>query len=243
MHKINLQRFAVFPVHGNTFKVGRVGRSSVGADMVTIKDIETFEPAIDGNIEEWNPMDMLGWVRRMKTGNSLSITLNGKRNHGDPGNDYVAGTALLTGSSVETVFEWTMPSGAVLTMNCIVNATSFGGGDSTAVNALEVEIMSDGIPTLTETALGVLTFVCSDHATAGATQIASVSPVLGGSNNYKYKINGGIPAYGTILDATWVNYTLAAAIPVNNGNMVTLVEVVTATSAAVKGGQSVAIVT
>lgn len=240
--EINLQRFAVFPVHGNTFKIGIAGRTSTAGDMKTIKDMETFEPSIDGNIEEWNAMDMLGWVRRMKTGNSLGITLNGKRNYGDAGNDYVAGLALLMGSSVESIFEWTMSDGSVLTMNCIVNVTTFAGGDATNIDSLEIEVLSDGIPTVVETDLALLTFVCTDHLTAGATQIASVSPVLTGGNSYVYKINGGLPAYGTVLDATWAAYTLADPIPVVHGNIVTLVEI-SGAGAALKGGQSAAVVT
>lgn len=242
MYKINLQRFAVFPVHGNTFKIGVMGRASVANDMKTVKDIETFEPALDGGVEEWNPMDAGGWVRRMKTASSLSLTLSGKRNYGDIGNDYLAKLALLVGLSVETILEWTMANGSVLTMNCIVNVSTFAGGDSTSVDALEVEIMSDGVPTLVDTALAPLTFVTSDHLTAGATQIASVSPVLTGGNSYKYKINGGLPAFDSVPDATWAAYVLAAAIPVVHGNMITLVEV-DGTGKAKKGGQSVAIVT
>ena len=151
--KLNIQKFAAYPVHTNVFKIGTAGRASVApGDMVVIKDIETFEPAIDGNVEEWTPMDTEGWIRRMKTGNSLTITLSGKRNEGDPGNDYVAEAAFGMGSSVESIFEWTLPNGMKISMPCIVNTTTFGGGDSTNVAALEVEIMSDGKPTITPAA-------------------------------------------------------------------------------------------
>lgn len=238
---INIQRFAVYPVYGNTFKIGTSGRSSTGGQLVTVKDIETFEPKIDGNIEEWTPMDTSGWIRRLKTGNSLTITLTGKRNYGDAGNDYLAGLSVLTGTSVESVLEWTLPNGGVLTIPCTVNVTSFGGGDATAADGLEVEILSDGLPTYSFSALAALTFVCTDHATAGATQIASVSPVLTGGNSYKYKVNGALPAYDQILDSTWVAYTIAAAIPVNNGNIITLVEI-DGTNHAIKGGSSAAVV-
>lgn len=136
----------VFPVHNNIFKVGVKGRASTSSDMKTIKDLENFAPAIDGNTEEWSSMDQGGWTRRAVTGKSLSFSFSGKRNYGDPGNDYVAGLMLGTGQEVETIFEWTMPSGAKLTMDCVINLTTPAGGDSTNIDGLEFELLSDGKP-------------------------------------------------------------------------------------------------
>ncbi|MBY9082383.1 hypothetical protein KIH86_13860 [Paenibacillus sp. HN-1] len=143
----------VFPVHNNIFKVGINGRASVApADMVTVKDLENFAPSIDGNTEEWSPMDQAGWTRRAVTGKALSFSFSGKRNYGDPGNDYVAGLAYETGQGVESKFEWTMPSGAKLAMDCIINVTTPAGGDSTNIDGLEFELLSDGKPTFTPAA-------------------------------------------------------------------------------------------
>ncbi|SLJ92698.1 MULTISPECIES: phage tail tube protein [unclassified Paenibacillus] len=136
----------VFPVHNNIFKVGIKGRESTDTDMKTIKDLENFAPAIDGNTEEWSAMDQGGWTRRAVTGKSLSFSFSGKRNYGDPGNDYVAGLLLGTGQEVETIFEWTMPSGAKLTMDCVINLTTPAGGDATNIDGLEFELLSDGKP-------------------------------------------------------------------------------------------------
>ena len=137
----------VFPVHNNKFKVATDGR--LGATLVTIKDLETFSPCIDANTEEWTPMDTEGWMRRAVTGKALTFAFSGKRNYGDPGNDYIAGLLLGTGQSVESTFEWEMPSGAKLEMDCIVNITTPGGGDSTNIDNLEFEILSDGLPVFT----------------------------------------------------------------------------------------------
>ena len=151
MFKLNLQLFAgesgVFPVHNNKFNVATDGRA--GATLVPIKDLETFQLSIDGNVEEWTPMDQEGWVRRAVTGKGLTISFSGKRHYGDPGNDYIANTILETGQGVESKFEWELPSGAKLTMDCIINLTSPGGGDSTNIDALEFEILSDGRPEFT----------------------------------------------------------------------------------------------
>ena len=153
MFKLNLQLFAgtgVFPVHNNKFKIGIKGRESIEpTDMVTIKDLTTFSPSIDGNTEEWYPMDQEGWVRRAVTGKALGFTFSGKRCYGDPGNDYIASLLIGTGQSVESKFEWEFPSGANLTMDCVINITTPAGGDSTDIDNLEFEVLSDGKPTFT----------------------------------------------------------------------------------------------
>lgn len=140
----------VYPVHNNQFKIATDGRA--GATMVVIKDLETFSPGIDANTEEWTPMDQEGWIRRAVTGKGLTIGFSGKRNYGDPGNDYVAGLLLETGQGVETKFEWIMPSGAKLELDVVVNLTTPAGGDSTNIDTLEFEILSDGKPTFTPAA-------------------------------------------------------------------------------------------
>lgn len=144
----------VYPVFNNEFKIGTKGIESTSQEMVTIADLETFSVSIDNNIEEWTPMTTEGWVRRLQTGKGFSISLNGKRNIGDAGNDYVASKMFATGRDVETKFEWTMPSGLKVEFDCVLNISS-AGGDSTNVDVLEFEVMSNGKPTVTEPSSGV----------------------------------------------------------------------------------------
>lgn len=139
----------VYPVFNNEFKIGTNGTESTTEEMVTIADLETFSVSIDNNIEEWTPMTTEGWVRRLQTGKGFSISLNGKRNIGDTGNDYVASKMFATGRDVETKFEWTMPSGLKVEFDCIINISS-AGGDSIDVDVLEFEVMSNGKPKVTE---------------------------------------------------------------------------------------------
>ena len=139
----------VYPVFNNEFKIGTKGMESTTEDMVSIADLETFSVSIDNNIEEWTPMTTEGWVRRLQTGKGFSISLNGKRNIGDAGNDYIASKMFATGRDVETKFEWTMPSGLKVEFDCVLNISS-AGGDSTNVDVLEFEAMSNGKPTVTE---------------------------------------------------------------------------------------------
>ncbi len=81
----------VFPVFDNVFKVGKAGRSSEAADMVTVAEMESFSVSIDGNVEEWKPMEAEGWTKRMTAGKALTISLSGKLCPSDPGNAYIAG--------------------------------------------------------------------------------------------------------------------------------------------------------
>lgn len=138
----------VFPVFENVFKVGTAGSSSASTDMKTVADLTSFSVSIDGNVQEWTPMTTEGWVRRLMTGKGITITLSGKRNVGDAGNDYVAGLFMSTGAAAETKFEWDFPNGDKLEMDVVVNVTALGG-ESTDVDVLEFNVMSNGKPTYT----------------------------------------------------------------------------------------------
>lgn len=136
----------VYPCYENQFKVG--GSSST--DAKTIADMETFSVSFDNNIEEWTPFDAEGWTRRLQTGQSITISISGKRNVGDAGNDLIAGLVGKGGQDVEKYFEWTFPDGSKIAMaKAVINITNVGGGDSTNVGALEFDVMSNGKPTFT----------------------------------------------------------------------------------------------
>lgn len=134
----------VFPCYENQFKV------KSGSTYVTIADCETFEVAFDNNVEEWTPFESEGWVRRLMTGKGVTITVSGKRNIGDAGNNYIASLAFENGRDAEVDFQWTFPDGTVVEFTgAPINVTALGSGDSTAVAPLEFEIMSNGKPTVT----------------------------------------------------------------------------------------------
>ncbi|WP_300382640.1 hypothetical protein [Clostridium sp.] len=140
----------VFPVYNLVFKIGKKGKASTTpADMVSIADMETFSISIDGTVEEWTPMTTNGWARALMTGKKFSIGLNGKRNVGDPGNDYVAETAWKDGLDCSTKGEILFPDGAKLEFDCVINVKNVGGGDSTNVAPLEFDMQGDGKPTYT----------------------------------------------------------------------------------------------
>ena len=134
----------VFPCYDGQFQI------KVGQDFSDIADMETFSISIDNGIEEWNPYNEEGWTRRLMTAKSITISLSGKRNVGDTGNDAVAGYAFKNGRDAEADFKINFKNGDSITLtNAIVSVTAYEYGDSTNVAPLEFEVQSNGKPTIT----------------------------------------------------------------------------------------------
>ena len=145
----------VYPVYDNVFKIGTKGRASTApGDMVQIAEMVNFSITVDGGVEEWNPLEGRGWVNRMVTSKSVTISVSGKLCQSDPGNAYVAGLAWKSGTDCDSKFEWDFPNGDKLAFDCAVNVTAIGGGDGTGIATLEFDIMSRGTPTYTPASEG-----------------------------------------------------------------------------------------
>ena len=147
----------VNPVNTIKFGVCTSGRSASdtasSVSTTVVKDAESLGISFDNGIEEWNPMDQEGWVRRLMTSKSMSISMGGKRNYGDPGNDYIAGLAYKNGQDCNSWFSIIFPNLDQLIIPVVISVTS-NGGDSTAPDALEWEAQSDGKPTYIEYVAG-----------------------------------------------------------------------------------------
>lgn len=136
----------VYPCYENQFKIGAAGSQTLN----TIADMESFSVSFDDGVEEWTPFESEGWVRRLKTAKGITISVSGKRNVGDTGNDFVAGLAFANGRAAEADFDWTFPDGTIVKFsNAVINITALGSSDSTAVAPLEFDVMSNGKPTVT----------------------------------------------------------------------------------------------
>lgn len=135
----------VFPCYENQFKAG-----ADKASANPIADMETFSVKFDNGVEEWTPFDTEGWVRRLLTAKGITISVSGKRNIGDKGNDFVAGKTFSNGRDAEGYFEWTFPDGTTVSWDeAVFNVTNTGSGKSTEVGPLEFDVMSNGKPTVT----------------------------------------------------------------------------------------------
>lgn len=139
----------VYPCYENQFQIDTAASGSTAA-MKDIADCESFSVSFDNGVEEWTPFNTEGWTRRLMTAKSVTISVTGKRNVGDEGNDAVAGLAFKNGRDVEKDFQWTFPDGTTVKFtSAVISVTNVGAGDSTAVGPLEFEVMSNGKPTAT----------------------------------------------------------------------------------------------
>lgn len=179
----------VFPVYNLGFKIGTKGLASTDADMKTIADVENFGIKIDGKAEDWTPMDTAGWARALMTSKAFSVSCKGKRNVGDPGNDYIAETAWADGLNCSTKGEIDFPDGAKLNFNCVVDVTNVGGDDSTKVAPLEFELKGDGKPTYTPAVAATALSISSSNPENNAVGVAvGVHPAITFNNAlYSYE--------------------------------------------------------
>ena len=139
----------VYPCYENQFQIN-TATGSTSATMKSIADCETFSVSFDNGVEEWHPFDTEGWVRRLMTAKSVTISVTAKRNVGDDGNDAVAALTWKNGRDCEKDFQWTFPDGTIVKLaNAVINVKNLGAGESTAVAPLEFDIMSNGKPDVT----------------------------------------------------------------------------------------------
>ena len=135
----------VYPVLDNKFKAGAAKESAT-----VIADMEQFSLSISNGVETWAPMDTEGWQRALMTAKAITISMSGKRNIGDAGNDFVAGKVFKNGHDAEGYFEWELPDGTTIVWtNAVFDVKNMGGGDSTNVAPLEFDVISNGKPTVT----------------------------------------------------------------------------------------------
>lgn len=197
-----VQPAGVFAVSDYGFKIGPAGAAR--NQLMTVKDTETLQPKVKSTIKNWNPMDQGGWERNLVTGKSMSMDMKGKRNYGDPGNDFIAGKLLSIGQDCNSVLEIDFPNGDAVLCNGLIDITSPFGGASTDADALEWSYVVDGKPTYipagSETAL---TF--SSVPVANATGVAiTASPTLTFSNALSDYSN---VAFVKALDGSGVTFT------------------------------------
>lgn len=140
----------VFPVHNNKFEVQTVAGSP--GTFAEIANLEGFAPAFEANVEEWYAMEQEGWASALKTGMKWSLSLKGKRTVGDAGNDYLAGKKFSMGQDANVVIRWTLPTGTTIVQEMVCDVKNDGGGDTTNVGNLEVDLTSTGKPTVTPAA-------------------------------------------------------------------------------------------
>ena len=90
------------------------------------------------------------------TAKSVTITVSGKRNVGDDGNDFISGLSFANGQSAQAGFQWILPNGSTTTTvtfdDAVINVTNMNTGEAADVGPLEWEMLSNGKPTYTPVA-------------------------------------------------------------------------------------------
>lgn len=147
-----MSRTGVYPCHENQFQIDTAASGETAA-LKSIAECVSFSVSFDNGVEEWNPFDQQGWVRRLLTAKGFTISVTAKRHIGDDGNDAVAALAWKNGRDAEKDFQWTFPDGTTVKVtDAVINVKNIGSGDSTAVAPLEFDVMSNGKPVVTPAA-------------------------------------------------------------------------------------------
>lgn len=152
---MNIQKFAgangatgVVPCYEGMFKLGADKTSAT-----TISDMESCSFSFDNGVEEWYAYGQEGWVNRLPTAKSVTISIKGKRCIGDTGNDYVAGKAFKNGQNAMGYFAIVFPDGTEVSWEkAVFSVTALNAADSTNAAPLEFDVMSNGKPTITPAA-------------------------------------------------------------------------------------------
>lgn len=144
----------VIPVYDIAFNItpngveplARFTEQEIASKFFAIAELETMTPSVDGNVEEWNPLEAQGWIRRMMTGKSLTLAMAGKRHEGDPGNDMIAELATQTGVGVKRTVLIVFPNKDQLAFDAVLNVGQSFGGDAINVSGIGFSVMSTGTP-------------------------------------------------------------------------------------------------
>ena len=135
----------VYPCYENQFKCGATKETAT-----TPSELESFSVSIDNGVEEWTPFTAEGWKSALQTAKGMTISVTGKRDIGNAGNDFVAGKAFVNGQAAYGYFCWTLPDGTTVEWDkAVYSVTNISAGDSTAVGPLEFDIISNGKPRIT----------------------------------------------------------------------------------------------
>jgi len=135
---------AAYAVHELTVEINNTGET-----YVAIGGLESVAININGEVRDWNEFGYDGWKSRLLTGKDIELAFSGKRIEGDTGNDYITSLVDEIGTGANTNIRITWPNGDILSMACVVNVTSYGGGASLDVGQLEFSCLSNRVPTFT----------------------------------------------------------------------------------------------
>ncbi|MCQ2484756.1 MAG: hypothetical protein MJ168_05420 [Clostridia bacterium] len=119
------------------------------ANYAEIADFETAKLSIDTNVETWYSIKDDGWQNALATAKAFSMSMEGKRSIGDPGNDYIAGLAFKNGRDLNTSVKLTFPDNSTFEGNVVCAVNNFGVDSATTVGPLAAALTGRGKPKFT----------------------------------------------------------------------------------------------
>lgn len=135
----------VYPCYENQFKVGPSKEEATSPS-----ELDNFSVSFSNGVETWNPFTSEGWQSALQTAKSITISVSGKRDIGNTGNDFVASKMMANGQQAYGYFCWILPDGTQVEWEkAVYDVKNVGGGGSTDVAALEFDVISNGKPTVT----------------------------------------------------------------------------------------------
>lgn len=135
----------VYPCYENQFKVGPSKEEAASPS-----ELDNFSVSFSNGVETWTPFTSEGWQSALQTAKSITISVSGKRDIGNEGNDFVAGKMMANGQQAYGYFCWILPDGTQVEWEkAVYDVKNVGGGGSTDVAALEFDVISNGKPTVT----------------------------------------------------------------------------------------------
>lgn len=131
----------VYLCRRDTFKIGATKETAT-----TIADATTFKVEIEMSIDEWIDFTT-GKKRRMVVTEGVKVTIDGKRNYEDEGNNFLCDTPWNDAEDGEFYFECKLPNGSVIEMPSAVAEVSnigFGDGDPNKAGTFNAVVYSNG---------------------------------------------------------------------------------------------------
>ncbi|MBC1801122.1 phage tail tube protein [Listeria booriae] len=133
---------ATFAVKQLKISVGDAGGST---PKTPIGDLETMDISLNANIEQYSTIGEV-FERAVKTGAAMELSLDGKYNDSDPGQNILRETWDKVGAEAEKELEIEYPNGDIFEITGPVGINDYGGGGANDVASFSTSMNSNGAP-------------------------------------------------------------------------------------------------
>ncbi len=184
-------------------------------------------------------IDDEGWGSTEVTGAQLTMAFTGARKYEDAAQNFIFSDAVKYnfGDARKTTMRVLYQNGDILSIPVTIVNPIDKGGDANVKSDMSFELHGNGRPVLTLSGLlGSLTVV-SVSGTSGKTKVY-VNPAVTSLHSYKYKLatTAVSVSYDEVATTGWSTWDGTAEITATTGQVITIVEVLTADNKVKKTG-------